>query len=86
MGDFVWTFVVASVAFLAGYIMCSLLIGERIRNVKRVAVRYHMKVQAVQNVLDEGRKDRGWGHDDDYDAGWDRCANDVEYALRNGDA
>ena len=35
MGEFLWTFAVASVAFLAGYIMCSLLLQDRIGNVKR---------------------------------------------------
>lgn len=81
MGEFIWTFAVASVAFLAGYIMCSLLTQDRNTNAKRFAVKYYRAVKRVQEVIDEGRKERGWGLDDDFDAGWDHCALQVEQAL-----
>lgn len=56
-------------------------------SMRKRALAAEVQVQRVREVIDEGRKDRGWGHDDDfddYDAGWDRCANDVERALDGG--
>lgn len=50
-------------------------------NLSKELVLAKATIQRVRGVINEGRKHRGWGYDDDYDSGWDGCANDVERAL-----
>lgn len=38
-------------------------------------------IKRVREVIAKGQQDRGWGHDDDFDAGWDQCANLIFRAL-----
>jgi predicted nucleic acid-binding Zn-ribbon protein len=50
-------------------------------NLSKELVLAKATIQRVRGVINEGHKHRGWGYDDDYDSGWDGCANDVERAL-----
>lgn len=59
MGGFLWTFAVASVSFMLGYILCSLLIEDRITNVKRIAVKYHTVADARGDAIQRVREALG---------------------------
>jgi len=43
-------------------------------------------LEQVRRFIDKGREDRGWGHDDDFDTGWDQLANNILRILDGGDA
>jgi hypothetical protein len=42
-------------------------------------------IEQVRRLIDKGREDRGWGHDDDFDTGWDQLANNILRILDGGD-
>ena len=41
-------------------------------------------IEQVRRLIDKGREDRGWGHDDDFDTGWDQLANNILRILDGG--
>lgn len=41
-------------------------------------------IEQVRRFIDKGREDRGWGHDDDFDTGWDQLANNILRILDGG--
>ena len=61
--EFLWTLAVAVVGVTAGYILCALLVQDKITNTKRIAVKHYRATQRaeaaiarVRQVLDEEQR------------------------------